>query len=112
MEGALESAEYAAKLVIQQLRETSGTRYKLEGTELQQLLTTPCVARVPPIGNVMNYVYAAVDAIDEWQPRLRAPMLGAIAVSWYFEAGDERLVMQMMLVAVIECIRLILCSLF
>jgi monoamine oxidase len=112
MEGALESAENAAKQALERLRETSNARFVLDGTELQQLLTNVRPAQVPTIGSVMDYVYTAVDAIDEWQPRLRAPMLGAIAASWYMDVAPNRLIAQLLFVVAVELLRLVLTSTF
>jgi hypothetical protein len=113
MDGALESGENAAKLVLEQLQ-ASGTssKLRLDGTELAQLVSARRAPSLPPLGSVMSKVYTVVDLFDEWMPRLRWPILGGIAASAYYGATNERVFLQLLALLVLETIRLTIVSLF
>lgn len=106
MEGALESAELAAKLVLEQLQATGGAAHvKLDGTELGELMKARRAPPVPAIGSAWELVYDAIDAVDEWWPRLRWPVLGGIAASAHWGAETERIAVQLCVLAALELLR-------
>jgi monoamine oxidase len=113
MEGALESAESAAKLVLEQLQATgTSSQLRLDGTELGELMKARRAPQLPPLGSAMATVYSVVDAADEWMPRLRYPMLGGIAASAFYGAGNERVALQVLALLALELVRLVLVACF